>query len=448
MPITADILAQLKKLQGQPTTSEAPSPFLKIPNSELLSKVTRGRETPIDSSPQINPSIYMRQSSDAPLSGLPENSGTGDETAALNNRPSFRLRAPDAGILGNVEGRQILDQAGIPSAAVRNGEMLPPKMHHGFWDRLKSVGEGALIGMGQQARQNAQTGREQSLESLLGAGAGGAITGGVSPLSIDALRNREQGQQDIQALGQQQGLEGQRAAIDAARMRPMLEAEKLRQEAEYRQSQQEIQRQVEEGRITRAEADRQSREKQAELNRQSREKIATLKPETPDVAAQNAPEVQGLNERVAGYQTELKQHQDEIATKNAAIRKQAEANYQQAIQDYNAQIAAGQKPAKPKRADFYEEEKNNDKDYLDGTVEKVNTRIKELQDAIKTESGNLNQLKSEGRKANEKPRAGVQSGGDTRAGTITKAQQQLWLSHNQGKTLDDMQKLYPNARMQ
>ncbi len=43
---------------------------------------------------------------------------------------------------------------------------------------------------------------------------------------------------------------------------------------------------------------------------------------------------------------------------------------------------------------------------------------------------------------------GNRGGGDTRAGSITKAQQQLWLSHNQGKTLDDMQKLYPNARMQ
>ncbi len=389
MPISTDILQRLKQIQQPPPQS----PFLKIPNSEILSKITRG--LPSADAPELS----------VP-SGLPENPGTGDETAALANRAPFKLGSPNKGALGQVEARQQADTSGLPSSAVRNGEILPPKMHHGFWDRLKSVGEGALMGISQQARQNAQTGREQSLESLLGAGAGGAITGGVSPLTIDALRNREQSRQDEGDLFRQQELEKQRADVQGSRQRPLLEAERLRQEAEYRQNQQENQRQVEEGRMSRAEADRQSREKQSELNRQSREKIASQKPETPDVAAQNAPDIQGLNERIGGYQSELKQHQDEIATKNAAIKKQAEANYQQAVQDYNAQIAAGAKPAKPKRADFYEEEKNNDKDYLDGTVEKVNTRIKELQDAIKAESGNLNQLKTESRKAGQKPRVG------------------------------------------
>ncbi len=213
MPITADILAQLKKLQGQPTTSEAPSPFLKIPNSELLSKITRG----------AGPGLP----SDAPMSGLPDAMAS---PPLERRQPGVRLGSSSPGVLGNVEARQQADEAGLPSAAVRNGEILPPKQHHGFWDRLKSVGEGALIGMGQQARQNAQTGREQSLESLLGAGAAGGVTGGVSPLTIDALRNREQGQRDVEALGQQQGLEKQRADVFGAQQRPLIDAARIQME--------------------------------------------------------------------------------------------------------------------------------------------------------------------------------------------------------------------------
>ena len=97
MPITADILAQLKKLQGQPTTSESPSPFLKIPNSELLSKVTRGNSA--------GPGLP----SDAPMSGLPD----AVASAPMEQRqPSVRLGSPSPGVLGQVEGRQMADESG------------------------------------------------------------------------------------------------------------------------------------------------------------------------------------------------------------------------------------------------------------------------------------------------------------------------------------------------
>ncbi len=156
-------------------------------------------------------------------SGLPEMSGRGDETAALANRVPFRLGSPNTGALGNVEARQEANSLGLPSSAVRNGAIEPPKMHRGFWDRLKSIGEGAITSMGRQAEQNARGGREQSLESLLGAGAAGGVVGGVSPLTIDALRNQAQAERDMGTLQQQQGLEAGQAQIDALRQRAKAE---------------------------------------------------------------------------------------------------------------------------------------------------------------------------------------------------------------------------------
>lgn len=210
MPITADILAQLKKLQGQPTTSESPSPFLKVPNSDLMSRVTRG----------AGPGLP----SDAPMSGLPD----AVASAPMEQRqPSVRLGSLNTGALGNVEARQQAMSEGLPSSQIRNGEILPPKQHHGFWDRLKQAGEGAVISMGRQAEQNARSGREQSLESLLGAGAAGGVVGGVSPLTIDAFKNQAQAERDVNQLGQEQGLEGQRAQIEAMKQKPLLDVQRL-----------------------------------------------------------------------------------------------------------------------------------------------------------------------------------------------------------------------------
>src|SRR5262249_23077349 len=53
----------------------------------------------------------------------------------------------------------------------------PLKAHHGFWDRLKSIGEGALMGMTMGGP---------------GGAIAGAITGGVKPQVIDLARYRQQ----------------------------------------------------------------------------------------------------------------------------------------------------------------------------------------------------------------------------------------------------------------
>ena len=181
MPINAADYFRRKQIFDQP---DDPRPQnvsqlgLKVPKSDLMSRITRGNGegTPYPTSGGVN--LPPADVSLEVPSGLPEMSGRGDEAAALANRAPFRLGVPETGALGNVEARQQANDLGLPSSGVRNGAILPPKMHHGFWDRLKQAGEGAVIGMGRQAEQNARSGREQSLESLLGAGAAGVRLSG------------------------------------------------------------------------------------------------------------------------------------------------------------------------------------------------------------------------------------------------------------------------------
>ncbi len=229
MPINAaDLLKRLKLLDTSPDAPQNPSqlklkvPDFKIANSDLSSRITRGSEgTPYPTAGGVN---------------LPSSEGPNaapmdfDAERLLKTLPSgveqpapFKLGSSNTGALGNVEGRQMANSMGLPSSAVRNGAIEPPKMHHGFWDRVKSVGEGALMGMGQIAEQNARSGREQTLESLLGGGAAGGLAGGVSPLSIDALRNQKQADRDMGTLQQKQDLEKGQAQIDDLRRRARTE---------------------------------------------------------------------------------------------------------------------------------------------------------------------------------------------------------------------------------
>src|SRR5882724_3003779 len=131
---------------------------------------------------------------------------------------------------------------------------------------------------------------------------------------------------------------------------------------------------------------------------------APPQPQVPDVAAQNAPDIKTINDRLQTNLKEQRQHEDEIAAKNAAIKKQGEADYQEGLRQYNAALANGEKPAKPQRKDFYECAQNNDPDYLDGTVEKVNNRVKELKESNKKDQSDLEGLQREARRASQKPR--------------------------------------------
>jgi hypothetical protein len=211
MPITTDILAQLKKIQ-QPT-SEAPSLFLKVPNSDLMSKVTRG-----------NPDAP------APIS-VPQ---PADVTSSLGDVQRVDPTArPGQSLL------DVLRTAGVRSPVTQTPEGVtegaPTPMGHGFWNRLKKVGEGAVIGMGQQARLNAQSGRPQSLESLLGAGAAGGVVGGVNPISIDVLRRQNEIGQAESDQFRQGELDKQQAEAEGARQKPLIDLARVQQEAQRAQ---------------------------------------------------------------------------------------------------------------------------------------------------------------------------------------------------------------------
>lgn len=103
-----------------------------------------------------------------------------------------------------------------PSSKVTSsGEVLPPKMHHGFWDRLKSVGKGALIGFGSVDPRLGGAGG-------IGAGIAGALRGGFDPTSIDRMEAERKVQRDTQRLGQQLEIEDLKSRVEARRNAPQI----------------------------------------------------------------------------------------------------------------------------------------------------------------------------------------------------------------------------------
>lgn len=113
-----------------------------------------------------------------------------------------------------------------PSSKVVDGEIKAPKMHHGLGDKLKSLGKGLVINMGEYARTHpgAETGE------LLGAGGAGAAVGAISPVSIDALQRQGEIRQKQGEVAGEIGLEGEQAQLENARNKPVLEAERVRME--------------------------------------------------------------------------------------------------------------------------------------------------------------------------------------------------------------------------
>ena len=130
-------------------------------------------------------------------------------------------------------------------------------------------------------------------------------------------------------------------------------------------------------------------------------------PTAPNPADVNKPDIESLTQRIANNQKELLQHQKEISVKHGAWTKQSETDYQEATKEYNAAIAAGDKPARPQRKDFFEKAKANDPDFLAGNYEDVNNRIKELNDSIKQDQRDLEGLQRESRKGLTTPRRGT-----------------------------------------
>ncbi len=226
MPINAaDLLKRLKLLDTSPDAPQNPSqlklkvPDFKIANSDLSSRITRGSEgTPYPSPPQpFDP-------------GAIEDQGFAGMTKPERIRPGHT----DTAGMSPTEQQQsylgVLRQAAPNSRVTRTAGGIDedaPRVHKGFWDRVKSAGEGALMGMGKIAEQNARSGREQTLESLLGGGAAGGLTGGISPVTIDVLRRQDEIARADSDLARQQGLEEQQADIGLKRTKPLLDVQRL-----------------------------------------------------------------------------------------------------------------------------------------------------------------------------------------------------------------------------
>lgn len=117
-------------------------------------------------------------------------------------RPRPRLVVPPPDV---IKPRQEEAEAHTPEllSRVTRGQTQPvqdgfvPKKHSGFWDRLKSIGEGAVLG----------------LPYGLGGAVAGATIGGISPQRIDLAKYRQQQERELRDQQQQLGIEKTRAEI-------------------------------------------------------------------------------------------------------------------------------------------------------------------------------------------------------------------------------------------
>lgn len=312
-----------------------------------------------------------------------------------------------------------------PSSEVRDGEILPPTMHHGAKDRLKSIGKGIIISMGEYAKTHPGA----SAAELLSAGGTGGVIGGVSPVSIDALQRQAGVQQHEKELKGQIGIETGQAQLEGLKAKPVLEAERIRMEGE--QKAREDQRRAEEF----AERQRHNRATEARPRSERQALLRTRK---------NADGSESTLRSLDNGQT-----WEELSDLTSASPPKEETDYATRAQWYYKKQSEAEVAAKAARdeADKIKIETDtsgkvtNPTDYFkrEGLLKQADERDKAAQeyrdkgDEAATSKGAKPQLKTQS--------------GDTRKGTINKEQQQRWLKDNPGKTLDDMKRLYPNAVM-
>lgn len=349
------------------------------------------------------------------VGSIPENAGMPDRPYE-GQTPHPRLGVSLKGLSG--ADKSLTDLAvnreaakDFPSSKVVNGEILPPKMHHGLGDRLKSIGKGIVLGMGDVARNHP----DASTGELLGAGAAGGVSGGASPVGIDAQVRRAQVGQHEGDVARELELAGQSAQVAGAQARPQIEMERVRLEDE-RQRQQ-------------------AADKLREMSETERYHHETVEERRNRVGGTKKPDRRTVGNKVVEIgddgQTRVLYEGDE---KPAADSVQLASWYEK------KQNEAGSKAAGLRQqADALKDKVNTD--YAAG--EERTRLLKEAADADKQAAEYRDKRDIEA----VKPQRGATSKPDTRKGTISKAQQGLWLKDNQGKTLDDMKKLYPNAVM-
>lgn len=195
------------------------------PRKKLFDAMAASIDRPLETKQIVNPNINLRMNpnlpqpieTSAPPSGLPNAVASPSKPASIR----IHIGADTGGLQGvdrSLAELRTQEQAvkDYPSSKVVNGEVLPPKMHHGLGDKLKSLGKGLVISMGEYARTH--PGAEAG--ELLGAGGAGATVGAVSPVSIDALQRQAEIAQKRQEVGSQIGLEQEQAQTQAMKQGP------------------------------------------------------------------------------------------------------------------------------------------------------------------------------------------------------------------------------------
>jgi len=171
------------------------------------------------------------------LPAIPESNPTsagGPVNPASYQTPPIKVRigTDTRGLTGSDRSATVLDAErdavrDYPSSKVTSsGEILPPKMHHGFMDTLKSIGKGALVNINEYSKTHPNA----SVAELIGAAGGGAIVGGVKPVAIDRQIANDALQRHTALLGQQLGIEGEQAKVAGEQARPAIEAARVRLE--------------------------------------------------------------------------------------------------------------------------------------------------------------------------------------------------------------------------
>ena len=170
------------------------------------------------------------------LPGIPEfdptSAGGPVNPTAAPPRSIVRIGTDARGLTGSDRSATVLDAErdavrDYPSSKVTSsGEILPPKMHHGFMDTLKSIGKGALVNINEYSKTHPNA----TPAELIGAAGGGAIVGGVKPVAIDREIANNALQRHTALLGQQLGIEGEQAKVAGEQARPAIEAARVRLE--------------------------------------------------------------------------------------------------------------------------------------------------------------------------------------------------------------------------
>lgn len=326
----------------------------------------------------------------------------------------------------------------FPSSKVRDGEILPPKMHHGLGDRLKSIGKGIVLAMGQQAARG-----DNSTAGLLSAGAAGGTVSGISPVTGDALLRRAQVGQQEGDVARELDIAKEQGQVGAINAEPGLRAERIRVDQEIA-SQKAAQ-------VTASESDRMARDDAArkaaglrdmETQRHNRvtEGQGQQKVDKPTpVRGEETP--QQYRSRLGQYRAAQKELGDlEKQEQDAAQRKDAAYARASSLKDWmNRKV--NDETGSPVYGDDVEraerQAESAEKNWQDYAGKKAAAQAKLVQ--YGEDDGS------------EPKQAGPQLKGsspDARKGTISKQQQQRWLTDNPGKSLEDMKALYPNAVMQ